>query len=381
MREFTAADHSMPVLTGLRGLAAIWVLLYHAWVYATPREILWDVFGHSLRLHAFFSLGWAGVQVLFVLSAFLLTLPYARANAGLGPRPRLFGYLGRRLARVFPAYYFQLAILATLSGVLAGALLFDIADLPRYLLMLFVPPPVGVGSPGEVNGVWWTLPIELSFYLVLPAIAWLATWERRWLLMAATLLCMVGWRYVALGVIDPEDKPMWAYQLPGSMDSFGLGMLAAVIHVRLGEMQGNPRAYRTCLKILLCLVPLLWVALGVWLDANYLDYWRPGPLLFLWTAMFGLGVVVVILNAARNSRALVVLLGNPILFYVGIVSYGVYLWHYPIGKWLLTTPWIANSETYVFPRLALLMLVLAVAAATVSWFLIEKKAIARVRRL
>ena len=82
------ADHNLPALTGLRGLAALWVLIYHAWVYVTPQEILLDVLGSTIRVHTFFSLGWSAVQLLFVLSGFLLTLPYARANAGLAPAAR-----------------------------------------------------------------------------------------------------------------------------------------------------------------------------------------------------------------------------------------------------------------------------------------------------
>ena len=55
--------------------------------------------------------GFAGVDVFFVLSGFLLALPFARHALGAGPRPHLGRYFRRRLLRVFPAYYAQLAIL------------------------------------------------------------------------------------------------------------------------------------------------------------------------------------------------------------------------------------------------------------------------------
>ena len=115
-----AADHSMPALTGLRGLCALWVLLYHAWVYVTPQEITFPLFGEVFRFHVAMSIGWSGVQILFVLSAFLLTTPFARYNAGLGGRPGVSKYLARRIARVFPAYHAQLLLLLGEQHLLAG---------------------------------------------------------------------------------------------------------------------------------------------------------------------------------------------------------------------------------------------------------------------
>lgn len=378
-----APQHAMPSLTGLRGLAALWVLLHHAWAYVTPREILLDIAGQTIKIHVLFSLGWAGVQVLFVLSAFLLTLPYARANAGLGPIPSGMPFLIRRFARVFPAYYGQLLVLFLIGWLLYRELIVSWDTLPYYLSMLFVPPPFGVGSPDAINGVWWTLPIELSFYLVLPVIAGLASWKRCWQLVALSLLSMCAWRYFVIALVAPVNElPMWTYQLPGSFDSFGIGMLGAVLHVRFSEQRSmaDSAGYDFLLKGLLFCAPIAWLLLAAWLDARHLHYWTIGPLLFLWTPLFSLLVLVLILNGARNNRILDKVLGNPVVFYLGVISYGVYLWHPPIGRWLLDQPLISELDSYPFPRLALLMLVLSVIAASISWFLIERVSITAARK-
>jgi peptidoglycan/LPS O-acetylase OafA/YrhL len=371
------ADHSLPALTGLRGLAALWVLLYHAWVYASPRAIPVEIFGESIRVHVFLSLGWAGVQVLFVLSGFLLTLPYARANAGLAPRPRLGRYMWRRVARVFPAYYLQLALLIVIAALTSGALLVHGADAVQYLLMLFVPPPVGIGAPVGVNGVWWTLPIELSFYLVLPFISGLAHPHRKLQLVGASMLSMLAWRYFVVTVVQPEGSSgIFTYQLPGSIDSFGLGMLGAVLHVQYADRS----AFNKWLGALLWTTPLIFILLGIWMAQDYTVYWRGAPILYLWTPLFGTAVLIVILNCARSRSRLHTLLGNRALFYLGTVSYGLYLWHYPIGRWLLATPLMDNPEIYLFPRLALSMFLCSLAAASLSWYLVEARAIALARR-
>jgi peptidoglycan/LPS O-acetylase OafA/YrhL len=376
-----AMNHSMPALTGLRGLAALWVLFYHAWVYATPQEILLPLPGLNLRLHVLFSLGWAGVQVLFVLSAFLLTLPYARAAAGLRTRPAWGPYLWRRISRVFPAYYLQLAILTATCLLLTGVLLVNPEQLGHYLLMLYFPPPLGIGAPDAVNGVWWTLPIEFSFYLALPLLAFLVRWERRWWLFGLCLVSTTAWRYWTIGVLDiRENMHVWAYQLPGSMDAFGLGMLGALLHVQHVERSTDALRYTRLLQRLLLAVPLFFVAIAAWLDAQFETYWQPGPLLFLWTPALSLLALVVVLNAAVDQHWLLRLMANRAVMYLGLVSYGLYLWHPPLGSWLLESSWLRNMQGYSFPPLATGMLLFSLVLASLSWFLVEGPLMKAVRR-
>jgi peptidoglycan/LPS O-acetylase OafA/YrhL len=374
-------NHSLPALTGLRGLAALWVLIYHAWVYVTPQEILFNVLDSTIRVHTFFSLGWSGVQLLFVLSGFLITLPYARANAGLAAKPRLFRYLFKRISRVFPAYYLQLFMLVLIAWMVSSEWLVDINNIFQYLLMLFVPPPIGLGSPAAINGVWWTLPIELSFYLLLPVFSFLASPRHKVLLMMASMLSMVSWRWYIVGVLEPTSQvPVWAYQLPGSMDTFGLGMLGAVLHVQYSEQRERITQYQNWLKGLLCLTPFVFIFLGIWMAEQYETYWTVSSIFFLWTPIFGSATLILILNCAQNQWLINKLLANKIVFYLGTVSYGIYLWHAPIGRWLLDSPLIASMEGYQFPRMALLMFCGSFVLASISWYLVEARAIARARK-
>ena len=373
--------HSMPALTGLRGLCALWVLLYHAWVYVTPEAINVSVFDQEIRLHVFLSLGWSGVQILFVLSAFLLTTPYARASAGLAPQPRLMGYLLRRFARVFPAFHIQLLLLIVVAWLFYDQLIVTLAQLPQYLLMLFMPPPIGIGSPTSINGIWWTLPIELSFYLLLPLIAGLAAWNRKWLLLGLCLVVTCSWRWYVLDVINPADKHLWVTQLPGSMDSFGMGMLGAIIHVHFTQVRQQSNMYGKVLGWLLLSTPFIFFGLGHWMAEAFESYWTLSLIMFTWTPVFNAAVVILILNCAHNQASLTRLFGNRWVFYLGTVSYGLYLWHAPIGNWLLNSPWIAQMEGYQFPRLALSMFFCSMLAATLSWFLVEKKVIGLARNV
>ena len=103
--------HYVASLTGLRGLAAIFVFLFH-YSHFNPGIRLDQtvpVIGNILQFPLGF--GFAGVDLFFVLSGFLLTLPFARATLTRSAHPPLAQYYKRRLLRVFPAYYAQLAII------------------------------------------------------------------------------------------------------------------------------------------------------------------------------------------------------------------------------------------------------------------------------
>ena len=177
------ANH-LRVLTGVRGWAALWVFMYHAWVYAKYPPLVVELFGLPVDLTPLFSMGGVGVTIFFVLSGFLLATPFAQWQAGQRERPRLGRYLFRRVMRVFPAYYVQLAILLLIAVWVPGQPgIDDWGALFRHLLMLFTPPPLGTLP---INNVWWTLPIEFSFYLVLPLLALLLRPGRWWLLLAGS---------------------------------------------------------------------------------------------------------------------------------------------------------------------------------------------------
>lgn len=145
-------------------------MLYHAWAFAGPKLMTINVVGITFDMTPAFSTGWAGVHIFFVLSGFLLSLPFVRWRYGMRDKLNIRGFLARRIARVFPAYYIQLLLILIIGWFVQDRFLINIADIPQYLLMLFVPPPLGIGTT-DLNGVWWTLPIELSFYFALPLLS------------------------------------------------------------------------------------------------------------------------------------------------------------------------------------------------------------------
>jgi peptidoglycan/LPS O-acetylase OafA/YrhL len=370
----------MHVLTGLRGWAALWVFLYHAWIFADHPPLIWQVAGRELVLTPLVSLGGAGVSIFFVLSGFLLALPYAEWLAGLRPRPNTGRYLLRRVARVFPAYYAQLAILVVLAWTLPGLPeLSGWRAFGQHMLMLFMSPPLGT-TP--INSVWWTLPIEFSFYLALPFLAVFLRFERWWWLPLATLTAMWLWRHfmvVWLADLSIQERVIASYQLPGSLDTFGLGMLAALFYThraRLPVWLTKPWTIE-----LLAALGLIALILAVyWLFGARGKYWADNPIFYGWTPALAFGTSLLIHSGVQGGRLVALLFGNRFMVFAGTVSYSLYLWHHPIVEWLHWLPVVRDLPTYKLPALIALALPCTLLVSALSYAWIERPCIAWARR-
>ena len=188
-------------LDGVRGLAALSVLVYHVWLYtqahpdATNRTGWLDYPLHELRL---------GLVAFFVLSGFLLYRPWLRAALGETATPRLGSYLLRRAARVVPAYYLALAgsvaLLWNLDAV-PGVRIPAATDIPLFAVFaenFFDGPLMSLDPP------MWTLSVEVSFYLALPLAGWAALRAaggrlRQAAVPLALLAIGVGWNLLIAG--------------------------------------------------------------------------------------------------------------------------------------------------------------------------------------
>jgi peptidoglycan/LPS O-acetylase OafA/YrhL len=350
-------------LDGVRGLAALSVLVYHVWLYtqahpdATRRSGWLDYPLHELRL---------GLVAFFVLSGFLLYRPWLRAALGEGRAPRLGSYLVRRAARVGPAYYLALAgsvaLLWHLDAV-PGVRVPHASDIPLFALFVenfFDRPLMSLDPP------MWTLSVEVSFYLALPLAGWVALRAaggrmRQAAVPLALLALGVAWNawIAGRGWGMPVSKV-----LPAMLPYFAAGMLAALV------AHGRTIPRRTG-----------WALAAGGLGLIVADAWwhsvaTTGTLPVVvrdLPAAFGFAALIAL--AAHGARAGRVLGTRP-LAGLGTVSYGVYLWHVPLILWAKGHGLLPGSP--VVALLAALGATLVV--ATASWLLVEKPVLAWAHR-
>jgi peptidoglycan/LPS O-acetylase OafA/YrhL len=352
---------------GLRAFAAVSVVTYHAWLYTrTPvsvahRDTLADQMLHELRL---------GLVLFFVLSGFLLYQPWVRSALEGAAAPRLRDYLLRRAARILPAYY-----LAVAGSV---ALLWSLGDAPGVRL----PPAGGLwtffvfgqnfsdATLLKLDPPLWTLAVEVSFYLALPALGWLALRLRHSgrTGQLAVPLALLLFSFAYNHAIDGGAANWPTKILPAMAQYFAVGMLAAVV------VQGRTIGRRMTHGLLAG--GALLVIGDAWWAADAATHGSHGALLHvLRDAPAAVGFACIVGAAARTMRPPHVLAARPVAW-AGHVSYGVYLWHVPFLVFLR-----AHGALPLTPVGALaVVLPLTFAVATASWYGIERPLQERARR-
>jgi peptidoglycan/LPS O-acetylase OafA/YrhL len=336
------------------------VWLYRIGTAPGPRKSIGD--------HLLFQ-GNLGLVCFFVLSGYLLYRSFAR-GALTGRPVDLRGYALRRGARIVPAYY----------ACVVGALLLYAAvgyhDVlpPGNKLPLFAifAENYSMDTLMKIDPVMWTLCVEALFYVMLPLLGLFAflLGPRRIGYQAVVLGGLVG---VSAGwnalVHDRHLGPIASKSLIAYIGHFALGMLVA-----LWVERRRLRDRRDLGPLATGALMLLGIAV---VAANAVVYEVADPESFARVVLAklptALGFALVVAAAAAGRGPAVAWLRVRPLVAIGVVSYGVYLWHLPL---ILVVRKAGLLPADILPRF-LLVLTLALAVATLSWKLLERPLIRR----
>lgn len=371
MTDQTAGRRYVAALTGMRGVAACLVFLYHYAALHPGVRLDQAVPLVGAVLHFPFAFGFAGVDIFFVLSGFLLTLPFARTALGNGPAPDLPRYFRRRLLRVFPAYYAQLLILALAGSWFVSWKPLTAPESVAHLLMFF---NIGWDPVRPMVGVWWTLPVELGFYLLLPLLAPLLR-PARWLAaLVGGIAFSVLYRYWAaahFGPLGSEHAFLAASQLPGSLAEFLLGASAALLVQRLALARSRrpPAWLLDGMFVAGLLLPSVWLWQVVLAAGG--DYWMGHWSMLVGPVALGLPLAMAVASLYWGCRIGTWLLANRVVYFLGLISYSLYLWHFVVMQQLqvlLGERYAMLPHWVTFPITTGAVIVVAAA----SYFLVER---------
>ena len=346
----------LPGLDGLRALAVLAVLAYHL------------------------QLGWArggllGVGVFFTLSGYLITDLLLGQREATG-RLRLADFWLRRARRLLPALFVLLAVVLAWVTLLArqqlpavrGAVLSSVGYVSNWWLIAQHNSYFAQFGPPLPLGHLWSLAVEEQFYLVWPWLLWLGLRcargrpERAYGKLAAAALVLAAVSALAMALLyHPGYDPTRVYDGTDTR-AFGLLIGAALAFVwPSGQLSGNVTARGRRILDSAGVIGLGVIALMIWRTNEYSPFLYRGGLLLL-----SIATALAVGAAASPASRVGVALGWRPLRWIGVRSYGIYLWHYPVIA--LTSP-ADGRESLVR---AALQVTASVGAAALSWRFVEE---------
>ncbi len=353
----------LDVLDGLRGVAILLVLWYHVW------EISW-LPAPLQQLEFLPETGFIGVALFFFLSGTVITLPFARAALAGTPPPSWRHFYLRRFWKIVPSYLLSIAVAyaigyAALQGG-AGA----VPDLLTHLLFIHTWFPQ---SAGAINGVLWTLAVEVEFYAIFPLLWWCFR-RARFATTAALIALSLLWRLHAVACCSHAGIVYLDQDLPAFLSCFAFGMLAASLFLEAHARWSETRRYLVgsgafvvgtigCIALLQSLYA-----------SRFVNQW-----VAVWAAshrdLLALTFALIALGALLAPHPLQRLLANRPFAFFGAISYALYLYHQMIARELLIhrlppyvgTPQFDSQWQWSFTLLAF-ALSTGIAAALTYWF-------------
>ena len=335
-----------PEIDGLRAIAVLSVILYHARIN----------FGN----HTFLPGGYLGVDVFFVISGYLITsILYKNLNSNL--HRFLVDFYVRRIRRIFPALLFLL-----FSVTIISVFIFHDFFLETYsksaLSTLFFVSNIYFWSTGEEYAAFsslyhpllhtWSLAVEEQFYLIFPFILFFGNkfFKKKliYLILLSLIVSLIGSQLY--GKIYASFN---FYSLPSRYWEIALGALIAILNIEYRFYKKNNLILNSNLGLILIIFSFFFY------DDNF---FHPQ----IETSLAVIGTSLIIYSDSKSSLAYK-FLTSKVLVFIGLISYSLYLWHYSIFS---VVRYISPDELNLFIKILLIISTFVI--SIFSYFFIEK---------
>ena len=326
----------------MRGLAAQSVIFFH---FCAISPVLQTIVISTIGI----PLAWnSGVDFFFVLSGFLLAIPFMQMR-----KTNLKSYYMRRSLRILPAYYvsFFFILLFLSKNVTTQDIIATIFFSQNFFQSTFT----------SINGVYWTLAIEEIFYATLPLFVLLFL-RGRWIYSLPICVAIsTTYREVIFSLYHANlyNLNFYLWQYPSYLEHYAIGVSLAALFVQGKISPGKIRNYYPLIGTIFALIVTMYI-LGKEYPLQGYDF----PLSNLIFAIEYGALIAFTISSPATSRVRA-LFTNRIATIAGKLSYSTYVWHLPIEITLysLRLPiigWMASSY----------LIIIAVAALT--YHLVEK---------
>ena len=368
-------------LDSLRGLSTILIVVYHT-SFVSGYTV-----AHADSIGAYIDRLNVGVAIFFVLSGFLIFRPFAHSLIHGSPLPKTRNYYLKRAARILPAYWLALFVLAGLDAL-------TIKNSSGLIRNIFLVHPFTEDNVFTGIAQAWTLSVELSFYLAAPVIAYIFFLQSRrqiGLVSVATLLKALSVLFLGAYAfrLSIHQTDFWFLKtahiwLPSHMDTLALGMgLAVLVETpasakplsKLKHFLVNHTGLFVLCSIFVWLISAnINMSIGLVVPDFKTDLIRH----FLYSIA---SVLLVAPFCVESQSRLVKAMSFRLFTWLGTISYGIYLWHMAFLDGNFADKYMPYTENdgQVLLRF-LVVLPASIAIASLSYYVLERPIMRTVNR-
>jgi peptidoglycan/LPS O-acetylase OafA/YrhL len=310
------------VLDGLRGIAILLVLWYHVWEISWLSPWPWLQFLPAT--------GFVGVHLFFFLSGFVISYPFVRAAVAGRPPPAWGHFAWRRFIKIVPSYVLSIAVAYAIGYAQVQRNASLVPDLVTHLLFVHTWFPLRFGT---IDGVLWTLAVEVEFYCVFPLIWW--CFRRQPWLTAGVMIAIAWWWRAALAACCFSTLfPTYEENLPGYLDLFAFGLIGAYAFTRFGDGWRASRMRYVAPLVAIAGFAFLVALLESLYGYRFYDQWS-GVWQINYRPLLGAAFAIIALASLASPRWWRIVLDNAPLRFMAAISYNLYLYHQLIARELL----------------------------------------------
>jgi len=296
-KRITTQKRFIPQIDGLRFVAIASVVFFHIYaaleIGAIPVPIPFNT-----------DLAKRGVELFFAISGFILGVPFASRYLANAPKVKLKQYFLRRLTRLEPPYFLSLFAWAAMQNIVAHR---PLANMAPHLAAssVYMHNLIFGAFPGAVNGVAWSLEVEVQFYCLVPLLALLFAISNAWARRAVILIVML-----IAGVLSNRlySSLHFHASIAYYLAFFLAGFLVCDLYITRGEWKQS----FTWDALAIGLWPLVW-----YMGRNFGHVALPFVIIPLYLAAF-------------RGRIFSSTFSNRIVTDIGGMCYSIYLFHFLI---------------------------------------------------
>lgn len=377
IEEYKLDTHYLPVLNGFRAISIILVAWFHIWQqsWLSPD---FTILGVDFHLMSLVRTGYIWVDMLVLLSGFLLFLPVARHMVEGEPLVDTKTFYKKRARRILPSYLLSIGVMLFVFAIPNreyANFMEGFWDVVSHLTFTSVFS-YSTYHYTRLNFVLWTLIIEIQFYLLFPLIAHFFKKNP-----VGTFLVMFGmglfYRYYIIMPLDNVN--LYFNQLPAFLDIYAMGMMGALFYVAYAKhvkCKKQMSVVFTIIAIAVCIIIYRIVD-----DFSSVTYNSViGKVQMSYRNQLGALNMLLIFSTACATSWWRWLFGNKVMGFLAMISYNFYVWHQFIAtKFRL---WNIPFSTYEFPNregqeewqlmYTLLVVTISITLATIITFFWER---------